>query len=318
MDRQTADTFQAGATFLELCQIWGPLEPEIAAKVKFAKYHALRIVKAIKAGEDPNLTNPTMEEEKDDELLEPLDPSDPDVKAIEGSDEPSVTRARQPSVEEVPDDADRTEKQLAQQSSLDESLHPSRSSSVPPPTSLPHVPSGLPDLGPGTSRIPTAGDTPELPSAPAGFGSSSINLPDTPATSTLGATPSIPPDTLESFPPPTAGQPPTTDNLPQPPTAFYKAPSSAFSPPVAPATSSSQHPHAAAPRPAPVPSIAPVRAPAVRAPRASNIPANQVVDDDSIALAQKHARWAVSALSFDDVDTAIKELRNSLRYLGAE
>jgi vacuolar protein sorting-associated protein VTA1 len=42
------------------------------------------------------------------------------------------------------------------------------------------------------------------------------------------------------------------------------------------------------------------------------------VDDNSITLAQKHARWAVSALTFDDVDTAIKELKNSLRYLGAE
>lgn len=41
-------------------------------------------------------------------------------------------------------------------------------------------------------------------------------------------------------------------------------------------------------------------------------------DDQTITQAQKHARWAVSALSFDDVPTAIKELKNALRQLGAE
>ncbi|KAL1848649.1 hypothetical protein Plec18167_002274 [Paecilomyces lecythidis] len=303
--KQTADTFQAAATFLELCQIWGPLEPEVAAKVKFAKFHAVRIVKAIKAGEDPNLTNPKIEEEKEEEQLEPLDPNDPEVKAIEGSGEPSTTRPRQPSVEEVPDDADRTEKQLAQQSSLDESLHPSRSSSVPPqpPTSLPHVPSKLSDVD--TAPSFSAGDAPELPSAPAGFGSSSLNLPDTPATSNLGTTSSVPADGFESFPPPAAGVPPAASNLPQPPSTFYGAPPSP--PPVAPTASSSRNPPTVAPRPTPIP-----------APATSRASANQTVDDDSIALAQKHARWAVSALSFDDVNTAIKELRNSLRYLGAE
>ncbi|GAD92537.1 hypothetical protein NFIA_021190 [Paecilomyces variotii No. 5] len=300
--KQTADTFQAAATFLELCQIWGPLEPEVAAKVKFAKYHAVRIVKAIKAGEDPNLTNPKVEEEKEDEQLEPLDPNDPEVKAIEGSGEPT-TRPRQPSVEEVPDDADRAEKQLAQQSSLDESLHPSRSSSVPPqpPTSLPHVPSKLSDVD--NVQPVSTGDAPELPSAPAGFGSSSLNLPDTPATSNLGATSSGPADGFESFPPPplpTSGVPPATGNLPQPPSAFYGAPSSPSPPPAAPTTSSSRNPDPRSHHPSTIPAPATSRAPGTFA--------NQSVDDDSIALAQKHARWAVSALSFDDLHNMAREI----------
>jgi vacuolar protein sorting-associated protein VTA1 len=33
--------------------------------------------------------------------------------------------------------------------------------------------------------------------------------------------------------------------------------------------------------------------------------------------AQKHAKWAISALHFEDVDTAVKELRIALRSLGA-
>ena len=33
--------------------------------------------------------------------------------------------------------------------------------------------------------------------------------------------------------------------------------------------------------------------------------------------AQKHAKWAISALNFEDVDTAVKELRIALNALGA-
>jgi vacuolar protein sorting-associated protein VTA1 len=33
--------------------------------------------------------------------------------------------------------------------------------------------------------------------------------------------------------------------------------------------------------------------------------------------AQKHARWAISALNFEDVNTAVKELRLALQNLGA-
>jgi vacuolar protein sorting-associated protein VTA1 len=40
-------------------------------------------------------------------------------------------------------------------------------------------------------------------------------------------------------------------------------------------------------------------------------------DDESVLLAQKHAKWAISALNFEDVETAVKELRVALRALGA-
>lgn len=55
--------------------------------------------------------------------------------------------------------------------------------------------------------------------------------------------------------------------------------------------------------------------PVASTPSQANAPS---VDDNAIAQAQKHARWAVSALTFDDVNTAIKELRNSLKQLGVE
>jgi vacuolar protein sorting-associated protein VTA1 len=40
-------------------------------------------------------------------------------------------------------------------------------------------------------------------------------------------------------------------------------------------------------------------------------------DEDSILEAQKHAKWAISALNFEDVNTAVKELRTALQSLGA-
>ena len=45
--------------------------------------------------------------------------------------------------------------------------------------------------------------------------------------------------------------------------------------------------------------------------------ATYVADEEAILKAQKHARWAISALNFEDVNTAIKELRGALESLGA-
>lgn len=42
-----------------------------------------------------------------------------------------------------------------------------------------------------------------------------------------------------------------------------------------------------------------------------------VVDEKAMSAAQKHARWAISALNFEDVPTAVKELRRALESLGA-
>jgi len=41
-------------------------------------------------------------------------------------------------------------------------------------------------------------------------------------------------------------------------------------------------------------------------------------DQRDINQAQKHAKWAISALNFEDVPTAVQELRNALRMLGAQ
>ncbi|RHZ66364.1 uncharacterized protein CDV56_108742 [Aspergillus thermomutatus] len=310
--KQTADTFQAAATFLELCQIWNPLEPEIAAKIKFAKYHALRIVKAIKAGEDPNATNPVVKE--DDETEGPTVTED-DLEAQADL----VSQPQQPTVEEVPDESERAERAMARQSSLDESLHPSRSSSAPRPQrtidsfTIPDVPTSAPRTpAPETGPTGEQGSTLNLPSAPVTFASSSSipNLPDTP--SNLGAHHPAASNSFHSFPPP-------SDLPPASPPATFHQPSSFYNHPK-PSTWAPSTP--AQPDTAPVPVVsrpvqqpAPAAVPTVSASSQSN---SHGIDDQAIAQAQKHARWAVSALTFDDVNTAIKELKNSLKYLGAE
>lgn len=231
-------------------------------------------MKAFKAGEDPNETNPVPKQEE--ELVD-----DPDVQAFDESVAEQSSKPRQASIEEIPDESDRLGRALARKSTLDESLHPSRTSSAPRPApSEPVIPS-VPTNAPG--------------SPPAQTDSHALNLPDTPAT--IGSVPNLPdtPTAFQSFPPPPA-DPSTSD-----PASFYDAPASAPTPPPA------------------APTFVP--SPAAHVPLAPEpyVPAqpSHGIDDNSVQLAQKHARWAVSALTFDDVDTAVKELKNSLRLLGA-
>ncbi|KAJ5654654.1 hypothetical protein N7490_001657 [Penicillium lividum] len=292
--KQTGDTFLAAATFLELCQMWGDMDPEIAGRIKFAKYHAIRITKAIKAGEDPNDSNPPPKEEEEEAQVESSD-----IQAFDESVAEQAARPRQTSVEEIPDESDRLGRQMAHQSSLDESLHPSRTSSVPasaPTPDIPSVPQNAPGSPPQRMDLDNQSSGLELPSTPATIGNSTIpKLPDTPGSTNTNTSKVLPFDAFQSFPPP------TSPSAGPDPASFYNPPS-ANAPKPAPAASSGP------------PSFTPPVAPA---PAASSQPSHSV-DDNSITLAQKHARWAVSALTFDDVDTAIKELRNSLKYLGAE
>ncbi|KAJ0165372.1 hypothetical protein CTA2_11478, partial [Colletotrichum tanaceti] len=47
-------------------------------------------------------------------------------------------------------------------------------------------------------------------------------------------------------------------------------------------------------------------------------PSSAPSDEMDLPKAQKHAKWAISALNFEDVPTAVKELRNALAALGAQ
>lgn len=356
--RQTADTFQAAATFLDLCQIWGPLDAEIASKIKFAKYHALRIAKAIKANVDPNLSNPTPEPE---EL--PLDPNDPDVQMLDGLGDSTKHQggSRQPSVVEIPDEHDRLQGHMAGRSTYDESLHPSRAPSVPPQSAQAYQPphqqpaedyyhsAAPPEVSPldpsnadrtmsdGGGYFPSVPDTdgrapptnlphapPEDPNSPPVVLPNSPPLPP-PNSSAAGTHPSQPPSFLHSFPPPNMDEPnispPSLTTMP----SYGPAPPSASAPRLPEQRPSTPHPAPPTPiQPFSLPG-APLRqahpsqqtAPTPVAPPPVSDGANYLTDEEAILKAQKHARWAISALNFEDANTAVKELRGALEALGA-
>ncbi|KAG6035770.1 hypothetical protein E4U41_005940 [Claviceps citrina] len=266
--RQTADTFDAAATFFDVTHEWGTPDPEVLKKIRFAKWNAARILKAIREGRDPNESNPSMEAQQQqqqqleggEELL--LSPGDAAAQhAFTTQSGPP-----RPSVEDVQDTGEQPGVDVDAQGAYF------------PPNSEPSVPSLL-SQSPGP--VPSA-PSPEVLHIPAEVPSPS------------------PPPSAPSLPPPGSSIPHSSGEPPQPWTSMADPPSIARR--SAPNTSSFPAPPAtAAPLvPVPVPS-----APAVPAPTPK-----------SIEQAQKHAKWAISALNFEDIPTAVQELRNALAVLG--
>ncbi|OCL09624.1 DUF605-domain-containing protein [Glonium stellatum] len=333
---QTADTFRAAATFLDMLTIWGPLEHEITAKSKFAKYHALRIAKALKAGEDPNLSNP-VQEAPHAASPSALDPNDPEVQRISGAQhrfyvEPAPNTPAPPSpaisatrISPPPPPPPSNRRSASREYPVRRPTSPSQF--------LPHR-DVSPISPPSTSRqgsvssagggyfprmnVPTftADNTaPSLPTAP---------LDDERMTSPYDQTAPAPdPQNYYQnqsqgldqnklvFPPP---QPRLPSQPPQPPQNMYQNQYQAL-PQQQRQYQASQQVTYRHQSPASVPQPAPVQQEdhAMSGMGATNYR----TDEDALLAAQKHAKWAVSALSFEDVDTAVKELRIALRALGA-
>jgi vacuolar protein sorting-associated protein VTA1 len=322
----TADTLMAASTFLDVLNIWKKDDPEVAAKTKYAKYHALRIIKAIKAGEDPNATNPVQEQEEQPPAPPLLDPTDPEVQSInQSTSQPPASNPYQPYVESVPN----TDAQ------------PSPSFSAPkvsPPPNLPTVPTGYtsnthddvsPISQPATSRqgsvVSVGGGYFPRTDAPPTF--TSDNKAPSPPTA-----PSTEDDPLTSLGGATDATPQTSEG--PDPSSFYQNPASP--PPVAqpPQVSSPLNPYASPPQQpqqpyhmpqtiapsqqyASAPHQNPYAQPATQPPPAASSQGPFRDDEESIRQATKHAKWAISALNFDDSATAVKELRIALQALGA-
>ena len=204
---------------------------------------------------------------------------------------------------------------------------------------FPVVPSAPAPSDPDLPSAPTTIDTtaPILPSAPTDLGKVNTDLPSAPsepsvtsasARSEMGsalnqptrhASPPLPPHrhgTLLSQVPP--GQPSRIPPNFQP---QAPPPQQPFAPPqlrqahgpVPPVPYSPPHQQTVF---APSPIHPPPQQPgAAMAPPPQ--PVNVVVDEERIMKAQKHARWAISALNFEDVPTAIRELQGALASLGA-
>ncbi|KAN0093448.1 DUF605 domain containing protein [Hyaloscypha variabilis] len=370
--KQTADTFQAAATFLELVNIWGPPDADTQSKIKYAKWNAVRIVKALKDGKDPNESNPKAP--APEENLPNLDPNDPEVQMLG-----SPTIPQPASVEEVPDEQDRVEARLARQSSIDQSLHPSAQVSARESPKAPYDPyprDGFPYTAVQDDNVSPLEQSPNARNGSVGGGyfpevptftseSRDATLPTAPPNDILDLglpqEPSRPPGAsvspdFESFPPPTlpdepVGPPPqeyyrqapppqspfvqhplpppeqhrTPDqlsNVPKPaPLPHFHQPPQHFQQPNPPPHFQQPPPHQQhvhytpqlhTPYESPQQQYQPAQAPAP-------VQKSQLITDDlAIAKAQKHARWAISALNFEDAETAVKELRAALETLGAK
>ncbi|PHH82845.1 hypothetical protein CDD82_4578 [Ophiocordyceps australis] len=259
--RQTADTFDAAATFFELGREWGTLEGETAQRIRFAKWNAARILRAIREGTDPNETNPAPSEP----TTTSLDDAREEQELRPDADVGSGFRPLPVSVQDVPETpgfpyelggAPLASPKLDQDSVL-----------MPEPTR--HV-----DFGAMGRDVPTP-STPDL----------SNQAPSAPGTQIpLQPSPHIPTKLPPEF------------QLPE------EAPSDIVLPPVASTAQSPSPQEIIRPQPHPVAPAAP--------------PAPAAVNLRDIGQAQKHAKWAISALNFEDVPTAVNELRNALAALG--
>ncbi|KAK9477596.1 Vta1 like-domain-containing protein [Lipomyces japonicus] len=110
----------------------------------------------------------------------------------------------------------------------------------------------------------------------------------------------------------------SVDEQPQFSPSSPRAASSQISP-SAPASSSAENiyrQHAATPS-APFSVDAPLQGYHHEQKHVSKQDVQQIMDEaERFSLAQKHSKYAISALNYEDVDTAVKELRTALRLLG--
>lgn len=324
--RATADTFMASVTFLDLLNIWGDVDKDVAAKSKFAKFHAARILRAFKAGEDPNATNPVVEEPPappDDGLEAELD----NLERQQNGAEEAIYRP--PTVESAPHSGVPSRPQSALPS--DRAVPPvlplgAPSQMAPPPP--PVAQQNEYQVSPIEPSDPSAMDTSESASArqnSAGGGYFPA-LPSAPADVDMVGSPDVPSESLDENMNPqdfynTAAPPPIGPSAPSPRSLGISSPARPHRPPPdqmgaqAPAALPVQPP--AAPQLRSQPTVpAPVPMPVSAAQPAPPLGGYRT-DDESTMAAQKHARWAISALNFEDVNTAVRELRLALQRLGA-
>ncbi|KAI5865776.1 DUF605-domain-containing protein [Durotheca rogersii] len=317
--QQTASTFEAAATFFQLVNIWGLPDAETQVKIKYSKWNAARILKAIKEGKDPNESNPKDDEAKQDEAMPLLDPADPEVKTVLRMARPSAA-----TVEDASDDEARLRLPSNPYSRTSPTLvsaptSPPGTAAMAPEQVSPIVPPGAPTSDPGSY----------FPDAP---GQATLDLP-----STMDMPPPGPPIFEPTGLPPGIRGPSSHEGydsfagreIPSAPQEFYRTTSpppeaTRALPAIPPQVPQASHHYQPPPQQTARSTVPPAAAPAQRygggggGSGSGSAPSHSYnTDDMTIVQAQKHAKWAISALNFEDVPTAVRELQAALASLGA-
>lgn len=295
--RVTAQKFLAASNFLELLRIFG--EPtadvsrelptracappahrtsQVKEKIKYCKWKTTDILKAIKEGRRP--TPGPAGGEDDDEGLPGVSDAEQKELARElaglGTDD-ERSSAVMPGGGDTPAASTRS--------------HAALSPSSLPPSDTPSYP--FPQEPTAPPSAPSPATSPSLPPPPP----PPIRLDSEDAI----PSPYIPPSTAPSAPD-LASAP--ADPLPSPGASATGFNAAVFPP--APPAAGSTRPAA----PAPLPSSAKLEGSLPPAAPAASLTPSQVAE------IQKHAKWAISALNYEDVDTARKELQLALSKLG--
>ncbi|OZJ05876.1 hypothetical protein BZG36_00956 [Bifiguratus adelaidae] len=276
--KKTAKTFLAASTFLELLRIFGDVEPEIEDKIKYSKWKAAEIMKAIKEGRKPEAGPP--EEAQGDQVMSGPDADAAAVPPQTFGDEPMA-----------------------------------------PPPSVPEISQPVQNIFPDFPSVPTAASGskgeqwPAFPIAPSDF----------PTQDAAGHAPSLEQHSSSNQ----VYQPSISqhDNLPSVPTFLppqlpaHVPSSDQYSPgnPSAPGFPQAprRDPHPGNVMPSPK-SYQPSYGTSTQNPALSSAtdrPAKAEVDPTIVAQAQKHAKWAISSLNFEDVKTAREYLVKALQCL---
>lgn len=284
------------------------MHTQVGEKIKYAKWKASSIAKAIKEGRDPEPgpagglpAAPAQDSEETAIVAAAVAAAAIEARSPDGQSLPNGGPA--PSDEDgANDSSDDVRRQL-----------------------LPDTPGNMPRVDNDSGDDGGEGDE-TLPSAPVGFSgartgsaSSRGDLPSIPDDFQVGRgasspSASIPPHTLPAPPSP----PPAAVQSPPPPPITISRPSGP--PPSVPVAAGAALPSV----PLPQPSAPPMHQQNGIAQGNNNNdddegdwkPAPANVDPTTIANAQKHAKWAISALNYEDLETARKELKLALQLIG--
>ncbi|KAF9959025.1 hypothetical protein BGZ70_008988 [Mortierella alpina] len=324
--QKTAKNFVAAANFLELLKVFGDIDSDVEEKVKYAKWRAADIVKAIRDGRQPQPPPGAAVDEFSASL-------DMGMSGIESSGDGAASAG----------------------SSV--FMPPAATPSFPPSDQQPGVPSSA-----GAPAFPTISN---FPSPPLEHMSSSgtvntFNSADSSNNNNTWSQPPVSPNMSQGGPSafnsgsaPFHQQQPSSTYIPPSPAAaatnsgYLSSPTNPMSPPTSNSNqygyginstvdNSNLYQPPVVPSPAPAPTPSPYTQPSFNPPSAPYhqpphqphqppppppaaetpyTPVAMVLDPAVNSQVVKHCKWTVSALTYDDVPTAIDNLEKALALL---